>query len=138
MRVTLRESDGEDISYLCAIEPWDERRGMVVEIDAFVREGTAAESSNRRDDALDGPRVGTIETLDAKPIACDRVRLIGVDACENDRSAVEKALRERLVAAIRPGTSTGRCTRATTAMDGRDRSLSSSIASNRECVGTKM
>lgn len=97
VRVTLRESDGEDISYLCAIEPWDERRGMVVEIDAFAREGTAAESSNRRDDALDGPRVGTIETLDAKPIACDRVRLIGVDACENDRSAVEKALRERLV-----------------------------------------
>jgi len=97
VRVTLRESDGEDVSYVCALEPWDERGGMVVEIDAFVREGTAAESSNRHDDALDAPRVGTIETLDAKPIACERVRLVGVDACENDRSAVEKALRERLV-----------------------------------------
>lgn len=97
VRVTLRESDGEDVSYVCALEPWDERGGMVVEIDAFVREGTAAESSNRHDDALDAPRIGTIETLDVKPIACERVRLVGVDACENDRSAVEKALRERLV-----------------------------------------
>lgn len=105
VRIRLFRQDVEFASYLCALEPWD-RPGRCCEIDGTIRERGSADAameatkvrmgqSTERDGCADR---AVVERMESKPIACERLRLSSSRASrEEERRAIERALRERVV-----------------------------------------
>ena len=106
------DGDGtREWSYIAALEPWDDRGGRCVEVDAYALEapaaGTLTDSST-----LDAPSTaltGVIERLDAKPVTCVRVRVSQSKSGVGSEALTRRVLCERLIrpgARIRAGEST--------------------------------
>ena len=97
LRRRPRAGDGadEEFVFLCALEPWDEKPGLCAEIDASVREADSAANANAKEFDERDAYEGTIERLDAKPIACERVRVRAPVSVTP--AALERGLRERVV-----------------------------------------
>jgi hypothetical protein len=103
------DGDGaREWSYIASLEPWDDRGGLCVEVDAFALEAPAA-GALTDSSTLDAPSTalaGVIERMDAKPVTCVRLRVSHSKGGVVSEAATRRVLCERLIrlgARIRAG-----------------------------------